>query len=278
MEASTQSSSPNADSQEQFPLLDLASLPIAIDPVHHPLLTALDTAVRTHMSTPLYDTSRNYQHAQRVVRHSLRFLAEERAQHAWARAVDPLVVLVGCLVQDMGDRKYRDTGDTREQQAIIEEFLAPFVCPDSLPDVAMLAVSVSFTLEKEDPAVVASVSERFPAFRFIQDADQNDGLGLVSTQRMLMYHDGHSTLKFEAIDAHVGFVEERFGKHVPFMKTRAGGGVRVDEDVGREVRGGVGVNNYLQTCWWYRRGRVKTRGQQKALYNTRTILCIHLSI
>jgi len=224
-EASNHISAPStAPENEQykpaFPLIDLDKLDIS--PSYRPMITAINIAVRKIMNNPPYDASHNYQHARRGVMNGVKILTLEFKTHQWARDVDPLVVILACLVHDIGDRKYRTEGDARDQETVLLDFLAGFECPDALRrEVALLAASVSFTLSLEEPELVAAIARKYPAFGFIQDADRLDALGAIGLTRMHMFHGAHKVYKHGSIDQGAKLMEQRFGHYPGLMKTEA---------------------------------------------------------
>jgi len=183
----------------------------------------VNTAVRKILNGPKYDVSRNYQHARRVVENGKYILEREAKQHQWARDIDPLVVYLGCLVHDIGNRKCKDPGQARDQETIIDTFLAEYGCPSLIRrEVAHLASHVSFTLETHSPALVADIARDHPAFRIIQDAVRLDGLGTIGVTRMLISRGVDEKLRHESIDSDVALIEGKFSHYPELMKTETG--------------------------------------------------------
>jgi uncharacterized protein len=187
------------------------------------MVAAINVAIRKIMNGPPYDASHNYQHARRVVDNGIKTLKPESEAHQWARDIDPLVVILGCLVHDIGNRKYRDTNETHDQEHVLLEFLAGFECPDALWwTAALLSASVLFTLEREDPELVADIARDHPAFRIIQDADRLDELGAIGITQMNMYYCARGMYRNGSIDQHLELIEVHFSHYPGLMKTEAG--------------------------------------------------------
>jgi HD superfamily phosphodiesterase len=120
----------------------------------------VNIAVRDSMNGPKYDVSHNYQHARRVVGNGKYILERESKRHQWTRDIDPLTVYLGCLVHDIGDRKYREADEDRDQRAIVAEFLIEHGVPSLASRlVAHLVSHVSFTLEMHSREAIAAVAK-----------------------------------------------------------------------------------------------------------------------
>jgi uncharacterized protein len=209
------------DYERKNPLLDLDLL--AVKDEDRKWFRDVNIAVRDIMNGPKYDVSHNYQHARRVVANGKYILEQESKRHQWARDIDPLTVYLGCLVHDIGDRKYREADEERDQCAIVADFLIEHGVPGLTSRlVAHLVSHVSFTLELHSPEAIAVVAKEYPAFRIIQDADRLDGLGTIGVARMLIYRGVDDKLRHESIDSDIDLVEGRFSHYPELMKTKTG--------------------------------------------------------
>jgi uncharacterized protein len=205
--------------EKDYPLFDLDLL--GIKPEDRKWFIAVNIAVRTIMNN--LDASHNYQHIRRVVSNAMYLLVKEKRNQEWARTLDPVVVWVACMTHDVGDAKYMEPGETRDQNDVIDDFLEALDCP--LPirrQAAYLAARVSFTNELRDEEKIAGFAEEYPAFRIIQDADRLDGLGAVGVSRLFLYGGVNEIRRQGLIDTGIELIEDRFVHYPRLMKTDTG--------------------------------------------------------
>lgn len=152
--------------ERTYPLLDVEAL--NIKPRDYKWFRAVDMAVRATMNGPRYDVSCNFQHVCRVIESAKYILPQETKQHDWAWDPDPVIVYLGCMMHDIGDRKRRDGSKEQDQVTIIEEFLAEHDVPINIKkQIAYLASRLSFTSDMHDQAAMNALAEEHPAFRVI---------------------------------------------------------------------------------------------------------------
>jgi uncharacterized protein len=204
--------------ENDYPLFDMDLL--GIKPADRAWFTAVNIAVRKFMNN--LDASHNYQHIRRVVSNAM-YLVKEKRHHKWARTLDPVLVWVACMTHDIGDAKYKEPGESRDQNDIIDDFLEALDCP--LPirrQAAYLAARVSFTAELADEEGISGFAEEYPAVRIIQDANRLDGLGAVGVSRLFLYGGVNEIRRQSLIDSGIELIEERFVHYPRLMKTNTG--------------------------------------------------------
>jgi uncharacterized protein len=207
--------------ERKYPLLDMDLLDIKDE--HRKWFRAVNISVRAIMNGLKYDSSHNYQHVRRVVENGRYILEREAKKHAWAREIDPIIVYLGCLVHDVGDRKYQAIGAERGQETILDDFLSGLDVPLKIrSQVAYLASHVSFSREMHDQKVIASIAKEYPVLRIIQDADRLDELGTVGVARLFVCRGMDEKLRYESIDSDVALIEGRLSHYPGLMKTKTG--------------------------------------------------------
>ncbi|KAF2031689.1 hypothetical protein EK21DRAFT_62746 [Setomelanomma holmii] len=163
------------------------------------------------MNGPKFDVSHNYQHARRSKRHQ------------WSRDIDPIIVHLGCLVHDIGNPRYVQQGELRDEKTIIFNFLVEQDVPVVIAcQVACLCGHISHNLEMHDQEAVANVAKENPAFSIIQDAVRLDDLGTIGVTRILIDRGVDETLRHESIDSDVALIDGRLSHYPTSMKTETG--------------------------------------------------------
>jgi len=213
-------------------LLDLDALLCGVKPTecNRAWFTRVNIAVRECMNGPDYDASHDYEHCVRVVGIAHLIWMKER----WALETDPLVVFTAALVHDIGDGKYpksaakgrnlMTTEQQRERQRkIVHSFLIKLACPPHIADAAAeIASSVSFLLERNDPAHVQEVLRRLPALAIVQDADRLDALGEMGIARAALFGGVNEKRRKNTIMTLVELMDVRLAHYPGMMKTEMG--------------------------------------------------------
>jgi uncharacterized protein len=194
----------------------------------------VNLAVLEYMNGPTYDASHDYEHCIRVVNNAHRFWKAEKHHH-WAREIDPLVIYTAALVHDVGDEKYRvakdgakvvlDTHEAqRENQCdVVRDFLDALNVPPLVAgQAAYIASYVSFTRELNDPEPVIVAMNKFPALKFVQDADRLDALGPMGIARACLFGGVNEHRRYNTILKFLELVEYRFVHYPGLMKTKTG--------------------------------------------------------
>ena len=79
------------------------------------LFKDINIKVRAYMYRDMYDPSHDYEHIQRVVKIAQDIYRRElKKNKSWAATLDPFVIYLGCMLHDVGDRKYLAEGQTQE--------------------------------------------------------------------------------------------------------------------------------------------------------------------
>ena len=107
---------------------------------------------------------------------------------------DGLLVLLGALVHDVGDRKYTllegETPTTQADQLmrlLINSGLK-YHLPDLCDKLLTLVTAVSYSTERANPDLVNRIIKEIPETAIVQDADRLDALGTIGIGRTFTYN------------------------------------------------------------------------------------------
>lgn len=174
----------------------------------------------------------DYMHIQRVTVTAYQ-LYQADASQLWAQGIDHRTVVVAAMISSLGSVLYtRDQAENLKdfgpstpdtplmvqtiQHDLLFGYLRRMHCP---PDVAgpaaLIASSISFTLECSDREKVADSCEAYPALKFVQDAVRLDELGCVGVARLGAMS---KTTILEAVHR----MDSRLRYYPDLMKTKTG--------------------------------------------------------
>ena len=163
-----------------------------------------------------FDPSHDYTHIQRVLNLAKRIEAQETSSDNTVR-YNSQVITLGCLLHDVGDRKYLSEGEDGE--TMVEKLLLLLNADAALAkEVQAIVNHVSYTKEKKDPAKVKAFLEGHPELAVVQDADRLESIGAHGIARFFVYH----AQKGETFDEAMTSYTERLENLEGMMKTRAG--------------------------------------------------------
>ncbi|KAF2243325.1 hypothetical protein BU26DRAFT_115945 [Trematosphaeria pertusa] len=180
------------------------------------LVDAVTAAVIKHMAHPIYDNSHDFEHVQRVVKLAADIYQSEVATNPECR-LDPLTIVLACLVHEIGDAKYKTWFESLSKIYIL---LTKCGVPEALAHTCQsIARLVSYTYETRHPAEIASFLTAHPELGVVQDADRLDALGIVGLGRCLAYGGAEKTRRKQTIQRAFQLMDERFVHYKDMMKT-----------------------------------------------------------
>lgn len=183
------------------------------------LIQSVSSYVKEYMSQ--YDPSHDWSHIQRVHRLATRILDKENESSETSGRPPYNVVLVtlGALLHDVGDRKYLLPG--QDSTTLVRDVLLDRGCPTDLADkVQDLVLHVSFSSEKKDPQKVLEKIATIPELAIVQDADRLDAIGAVGIARCFTF--GGAKMSQRGLSGCVDHFEEKLELLEGMMKTETG--------------------------------------------------------
>jgi uncharacterized protein len=166
-------------------LFDVTKLGIL--PEHQQLFRCVNEAVRAYMTQDHMDATHDYEHIQRVVMLAHRLYHSTNPEiEPWKLQIDKLLMYLGAMMHDIGDRKYLRPGETTE--SVLENMIIECCLPVTLgKHLLYLIPRVSFNREQNAKEDILAACDAFPELRIIQDADRLDSIGALGQARNSMY-------------------------------------------------------------------------------------------
>lgn len=193
-------------------------------PSHHRVVfLAANKLVLEYMYGPQYDPSHDYEHIQRVVKHTHELYHAERDTGRLPQNLDVTTMYLAAMMHDVGETKYLEKGRTQED-VVYASMLSCGASPALAAAIATIAVNVSYTRETSAPdsTQITSVLAAHPELAFVQDADRLDALGPSGQGRCFVYGGANPGRKRQSIHTGVQLHHTRFQGYVGLMKTAAG--------------------------------------------------------
>ncbi|KAF2256417.1 hypothetical protein BU26DRAFT_412940 [Trematosphaeria pertusa] len=155
----------------------------AICPSDSAVIEQTQAYVQAYMSH--YDCSHDWTHIQRVRSLTEMLLTSERQLHPGIR-YNTLLVTLGALLHDVGDKKYLEPG--QDASTAVSAFLLSINAPPRLASaVQQLVLHVSFSFEKANSDAVHAMLRKVPELGIVQDADRLDAIGAVGIARCFAF-------------------------------------------------------------------------------------------
>ena len=177
------------------------------------------------MSQSHFDSSHDFAHVQRVVRHALHILDSEQRLNPTTR-YDATVVTLAALFHDLNDRKYpartvKFAADIEDPETQVKRVLLRLGASQELArKVQVIVKNVSYTNEMLDPAHTRGVILQHPELAIVQDADRLDAIGAVGIGRVFTY--GGAKAPSRGMQGSVKHFGEKLEKLEGMMKTAEG--------------------------------------------------------
>lgn len=177
------------------------------------------------MSQSHFDSSHDFAHVQRVVRHAMHILAVEQRLDPTTR-YDPTVVTLAALFHDLNDRKYLTrtvmfASDIEDPETQVKRVLLRLGATQQLArKVQIIVKNVSYTNEMLDPAHNRGVVLQHPELAIVQDADRLDAIGAIGIGRVFTY--GGAKAPARGMQGSADHFVEKLEKLEGMMKTAEG--------------------------------------------------------
>ncbi|KAK5083706.1 hypothetical protein LTR05_006210 [Lithohypha guttulata] len=158
------------------------------DPAQYHALTSDQAALvqqvtrytKTYFQDPKFDASHDFNHVLRVTALAIKILEQEQqlVQFSGRKSYNVLTVVLGALLHDIDDRKYRSAqaATVPEAQALLMKLGLE---ESSAARVQALIDAVSYSSESKNPQRVRDLLVTIPELGIVQDADRLDAIGAV---------------------------------------------------------------------------------------------------
>lgn len=176
--------------------------------------------VRKYFDNPKFDASHDFNHVLRVTAIAIKIL--DREQQRQRREGKPdyntLTVILGALLHDVDDRKYRVNGG--ENVPIAQQELVRLGLESAKANrIQLLVDGVSYSSEKKNPQRVRDLLITVPELAIVQDADRLDAIGAIGVGRCFAYGAAKTT---RDLDSTMDHFDDKLVKLEGMMKTETG--------------------------------------------------------
>lgn len=152
------------------------------------LITKVAAFVKQYFQDPKFDASHDFNHVLRVTAIAIKILEQEqrRTQRQDLTPYDPQTVILGALLHDIDDRKYRVNG-SQDCPLVQQELVRLGLDASQAAKIQILVDGVSYSSEKKNPQRVRDLLITVPELAIVQDADRLDATGAVGVGRCFAY-------------------------------------------------------------------------------------------
>ena len=169
-----------------------------------------------YFQDPKFDASHDFNHVLRVTGVAIKILEQE--QQRANSAYDVLTIILGALMHDIDDKKYRSA-----QVAAIPEAQRELVRlgmdETQAQKIQALIDGVSYTSEVKNPQKVRDLLITIPELAIVQDADRLDAIGAIGAGRCFAYGAAKTSRDLSETMEHF---DEKLFKLEGMMKTETG--------------------------------------------------------
>lgn len=169
-----------------------------------------------YFQDPKFDASHDFNHVLRVTAIAIKILEQE--QRRTKSAYDALTVILGALMHDIDDRKYRSaqvTAVPEAQRELIRLGLSEILAQR----IQALIDGVSYTSEVKNPQKVRDLIITIPELAIVQDADRLDAIGTIGVGRCFAYGAAQTARDLSGTIDHF---DDKLFKLEDMMKTEPG--------------------------------------------------------
>lgn len=176
--------------------------------------------VRKYFEDPRFDASHDFNHVLRVTAIAIKILEKEqqKAKREGKPDHDAQTVILGALLHDVDDRKYRVNG--AENVPIAQQELVRLGLESAKAKrIQLLVDGVSYSSEKKNPQRVRDLLVTVPELAIVQDADRLDAIGAIGIGRCFAYGAAKTT---RDLDSTMDHFDDKLVKLEGMMKTETG--------------------------------------------------------
>lgn len=184
------------------------------------IIVKVTAFVEQYFQDPKFDASHDFKHVLRVTAIAIKILDQEqqRAQREKKAPYDPHTVILGALLHDVDDRKYRING-AEDLPLVRQELTRLGLEASKATRIQMLVDGVSYSSEKKNPQRVRDLLITVPELAIVQDADRLDAIGAVGVGRCFAYGAAKTTRDLAGTMDHF---DDKLLKLECMMKTETG--------------------------------------------------------
>lgn len=184
------------------------------------VITKVTAFVQKYFQDPRFDASHDFKHVLRVTAVAIKILEKEQ-QNMRAKGkpeYDPYTVILGALLHDIDDRKYRING-SQDIPLAQQELVKLGLDSSKAAKIQILVDGVSYSSEKKSPQRVRDLLITVPELAIVQDADRLDAIGAVGVGRCFAYGAAKTTRDLAGTMEHF---DDKLFKLEGMMKTDTG--------------------------------------------------------
>lgn len=182
------------------------------------LVQQVSKYTENYFRDPKFDSSHDFNHVLRVTALAIKILESENNARSGGKPYDPLTVILGALLHDIDDRKYRVSNG--EALSEVQKTLVKFgLEPVHAARVQTLVDGVSYSSEVKNPQRVRDLIITIPELAIVQDADRLDAIGAVGIGRCFAYGAAKTTRDLSSTMEHF---DDKLFKLEDMMKTSTG--------------------------------------------------------
>lgn len=193
------------------------------------VVRAVTEFTREYFRDPRFDASHDFNHVMRVTGLAIRILEGEQRRmqpqsptsvsgSRVAPAYDVLTVILGAVLHDVDDRKYKDNSGAVVAQAKAQ--LSTLGVDEGYASrIQSLVDGVSYSAEVKNPQRIRDLIVTIPELAIVQDADRLDAIGAVGIGRLFAYSAAKTSRDLEGSMEHI---DEKLLRLGGMMKTDTG--------------------------------------------------------
>lgn len=194
------------------------------DPAQYYALTGEQASLVQHVARytekyfqdPKFDASHDFNHVLRVTAIAIKIL--EKEQQRMKSPYDALTVILGALMHDIDDKKYRSAQVATVPEAQ-RELVRFGLDANHAQKIQALIDGVSYTSEVKNPQKVRDLLIAIPELAIVQDADRLDAIGAIGVGRCFAYGAAKTSRGLPQTMEHF---DEKLFKLEEMMKTETG--------------------------------------------------------
>lgn len=192
----------------------------ALMPEQSILVRQVAKYTEAYFKDPRFDASHDFNHVLRVTALAIKIFEKEQAMavSSGGASYDVQTVILGALLHDIEDRKYREV-QSQTVPLVQAELVRMGLEETQAKRIQALVDGVSYSSEKKNPQRVRDLLVTIPELAIVQDADRLDAIGAVGVGRCFAYGAARTSRSLGDTMKHF---DDKLLKLEGLMKTQAG--------------------------------------------------------